>query len=87
MKINISKINSAGIVYEAKKAGLSTAELLGVLEHPEHPGSGDWMIRVYDVGGFRVADTNGNPVWEEDDPATFAFLLEEYNYSLNKGLA
>lgn len=76
--IHISKINSTEIIHEAKKAGLSTVVLLGKYEHPDHPGSGDWAISVYDVGGFRVADTNGLPIWEEGDQEVFADLLEEY---------
>lgn len=76
--INISKVNSSEIVYEAKKAGLSTVSLIGEYEHPDHPGSSDWAIRLYELNGVRVADTNGDPVWEEDDRATFSALLEEY---------
>ena len=76
--IHISKINSAGIAHEAKKAGLSTVELLGEYEHPDHPGSKDWSIRLYFVGGVCVADTNGDPVWEQNDPVAFAALLAEY---------
>ena len=76
--IHISKINSAGISFEAKKAGLNTVELIDEYEHPDHPGSKDWAIRLYFVGDVRVADTNGDPVWEEDDPVAFADLLAEY---------
>lgn len=76
--IHISKINSAGIAREAKKTGLSTVELLGEYEHPDHQGSKDWSIRLYFVGDACVADTNGDPVWEQNDPAAFAALLAEY---------
>ena len=76
--IHISKINSVGIAREAKKVGLSTVELLGEYEHPDHPGSKDWSIRLYFVGDVCVADTNGDPVWEQNDPAAFAALLAEY---------
>ena len=82
--IHISKINSAGIAHEARTAGLSTVELFGEFEHPDHPGSKDWSIRLYFVGDTCVADTNGDPVWEEDDPATFAALLEEYGVEVDK---
>lgn len=80
--IHISEINSARIVSEAKAAGLSNVELLGEFEHPDHPGSGDWMIRLYELNGVRVADTNGDPVWEEDDRSAFADLLEEYGVDI-----
>ena len=76
--IHISKINSAGIATEAKKANLSTVEFIGEYDHPDHPGSKDWSIRLYFVRDTCVADTNGDPVWEEDDPAAFAALLAEY---------
>lgn len=80
--IHISRIDSVGIVSEAKAAGLSNVELLGEFEHPDHPGSADWAIRVYDVGGFRVADTNGLPIWEEDDIEAFTDLIEEYGVDI-----
>lgn len=82
--IHISKINSAGIAHEAQKAGLGTVELFGEFEHPDHLGSKDWSIRLYFVGDACVADTNGDPVWEEDDPAAFAALLEEYGVKVDK---
>lgn len=41
-------------------------------------GSSDWMIKLYDLNGYRVADTNGDPVWEQQDETLFAELLEEY---------
>ena len=39
--INVSEIESAGIVREAKAAGCETATLLGTYDHPDHPGSND----------------------------------------------
>lgn len=82
--IHISEVNSVGIISEAKAAGLNIVQLLGEFEHPDHPGSGDWSIRLYDVGGVRVADTNGDPVWEEDDRSAFEELLEEYSVLLTE---
>lgn len=81
--IHISEINSAGIAAEARKAGLSTVELVGEFDHPDHQGSGDWMIRLYEVNGVRVADTNGLPIWEEDDIEAFTDLLEEYGVEVD----
>ena len=82
--IHISKINSEGITHEAKKAGLSTVEMFGEFEHPDHPGSRDWTIRIYFVGDACVADTNGDPVWEAADPAAFAALLKEYGVEVDE---
>ena len=82
--IHISKINSAGIVYEAREAGLSTVDFIGEFHHPDHPGSADWRIRLYEFNGIRVADTNGDPVWEEANPAAFAALLEEYGVEVDE---
>lgn len=76
--IHISKINSAGIAVEAAAAGLDTVCFLGEYDHPDHPGSGDWSIRLYELNGVRVADTNAEPVWEENDRTVFEELLEEY---------
>ena len=81
--IHISKINSAGIVYEASEAGLSTVDFIGEFHHPGHP-AGDWSIRLYEVNGVRVIDTNADPMWEEDDPAAFAALLEEYGVEVDE---
>ena len=76
--INIEDINSAGIAYEAKKAGIETVNLIGTYEHPEHPGSNDWTIRLYEMGDVRVIDTNGDPIWEESHPVEFAETLAAY---------
>ena len=69
--IDINDLNSAGIVAEARKAGISTVTKLG-----DNGKSGDARVTVYQLGDVRVADTNGDPVWEESDSATFAELLE-----------
>lgn len=76
--IHISEINSAGISGAAKAAGCEYIELIGAYEHPDHPGSNDWSIRVYEVDGVRVIDTNADPVWEERDYQVFSALLTEY---------
>lgn len=81
--IHISKIDSAGIVSEAKAAGCETVTLLGTYDHPDHP-AGAWSIRLYEVNGVRVIDTNGDPIWEEDDPYLFARELEEYGIEVDK---
>jgi hypothetical protein len=49
-------------------------------------GRGDDRVTIYQIGCVRVANTNGDPVWEEADPCEFAELLafaginpDEYN--------
>ena len=71
MIIRIEDINSIGIAHEARKAGITTVTLLG-----DNGKTGDARITVYQLGDVRVADTNGDPVWEEQCQATFADLLE-----------
>ena len=75
--INIENLNSTGIVAEARKAGISTVTKLG-----DNGKSGDARVTIYQLGDVRVADTNGDPVWEESDSATFAELLESEGISL-----
>lgn len=75
--IDINDLNSAGIVAEARKAGISTVTKLG-----DNGKSGDARVTVYQLGDVRVADTNGDPVWEESDSATFAELLESEGINL-----
>jgi hypothetical protein len=38
-------------------------------------GYGDSKVIVWDLGFCRVAETNGDPVWEESDPQGFADLV------------
>ena len=78
MKIKIENINSAGIQAQAKINGITEVTHLGTFDHPDHPGSNDWQIRVFDFGGVKVADTNADPVWEESDPTAWADMMEEY---------
>ena len=75
--ISIEDINSIGIAVEARKAGITTVTLLGY-----NGKSGDARVTVYQLGDVRVADTNGDPIWEESDHAAFAELLESEGISL-----
>ena len=75
--ISIDDINSAGIAAEARKAGISTVTKLG-----DNGKSGDAKVTIYQLGDVRVADTNGDPVWEESDSATFAELVESEGIAL-----
>lgn len=75
--ISIENLNSIGIAVEARKAGITTVTKLG-----DNGKSGDARVTVYQLGDVRVADTNGDPVWEESDHAAFAELLESEGISL-----
>jgi hypothetical protein len=68
MKIETSSINSTAI---RNAATSDTVTLLGEF------GSGDSLVKIYDLGFARVAETNADPVWEESDPQGFAELLEQ----------
>lgn len=76
--LSIDSIDSIGIKAEANERGQTEITLLGTYEHPEHLGSSDWRITLYELNGYRVADTNGDPVWEEQDHAIFSELLADY---------
>lgn len=69
--IDISSINSRGIYRQAKIDGIETVTHLG-----DNRKQGDARVTVYQFGDVRVADTNGDPIWEESDHAAFAELLE-----------
>jgi len=76
-EISIADINSVGIAYEARQAGITSVTLLG-----DNGKSGDARVTVYQLGDVRVAETNGDPVWEEQCRVTFAELLESEGISL-----
>jgi hypothetical protein len=69
--IDIRRINSRGISRQGKIEGIDTVTHLG-----DNGKNGDGRVTVYRLGDMRVADTNGDPVWEEQDEAAFAELLE-----------
>jgi len=75
--LNIDDINSAGITAEARKAGIATITKLG-----DNGKSDDARVTIYQLGDVRVADTNGDPVWEEQDGVAFAELLESEGIAL-----
>jgi len=74
--IEIETFNSAGIRAEARRSGIT---------HMRHVGAGFcagarvefYALKHPKFGEFRVADTNGDPVWEECDAQAFADLAEE----------
>lgn len=74
--IEIESYNSAGIRSEARVLGITH------MREVERHGEGDQRIMVFallrsDGCEIRVVDTNGDPVWEENDPTGFAELTEE----------
>lgn len=71
-------LSSGEIRCTAERLGLHEVTLVARLEHPAHRGSNDWAITIFRVGDVRVAETNGDPIWEEEDPSRFAELLAEY---------
>jgi len=78
MKLNIEECTSAGIRNEAIKQGISEIELLAEAFHPDHPGEQDWKIKLWKVDGpWWAIETNGDPIFESDQPA-FDDLLNEY---------
>lgn len=76
--ISIENINSSSIVSEAEKAGETHLELLAA------EGEADRAIAVYSFPktGVKVINTNGDPIWEDNDPTGFADTLEEYGIEL-----
>ena len=76
--IQIADINSLGIKAQAKKDGITDAVIIGT-----NGKYGDQKITVYQLGAIKVADTNGDPVWEDSCPATWAEMMK----TLVRGLA
>ena len=80
-EVKVEDINSAGIESVCRESGITEIECIGKFEHPDHHGSNDWSITLYKLdsgSGGRVADTNGDPGWEDADEAAFAEMLAEY---------
>ena len=75
--IDVASINSAGIRRQAARLGLSEIEEIG------SAGAGDGRVTLYRLGDVHVATTNGDPVWEEDDPAGFVAWLAEIGIDLD----
>jgi hypothetical protein len=69
--VPVASINSCGIRAQALVDGIDFITPLG-----DNGKTGDARVNVYQFGDVRVADTNGDPVWEESDHAGFAELLE-----------
>jgi len=80
----IADINSAEIQHFATEAGIAEATLLGKGE--ARPGDANSLCAFYllgdELGGVRVATTNGDPIWEESAPEDFANLAAACGLSL-----
>ena len=72
--ISINVINSNGIQAQGKIDGITEVELIGT-----NGKTGDAKTTAYWFGGVRVIDTNGDPIWEEQDPEAFAAMMDEIN--------
>jgi hypothetical protein len=76
-EMKIEDLNSIGIAIEASRFGIDEVILLA-----DNSKQGDARVTVYRVGDVRVADTNGDPVWEESDPSAFKDILDAEGFSL-----
>lgn len=72
IKIKINELNSAGIKAHGKIHGITEVVLIGT-----NGKIGDENTSAYYCGGERVIATNGDPIWEEQDHAAFAAMMEE----------
>lgn len=60
--------HSVGIACEMKEGQI--AELTA-----DNGEFGDNRLEIWEIGGFRVANTNGDPIWQEAEPESFAAAL------------
>ena len=66
------------------KDGYTVAELLGTFQHPKHPDSNDWTLRLFRAADSLVFATNADPIWEGDP--SFDLLVEEYGIDMESAL-
>lgn len=86
--IDISKFNSAGIRAEARILHITHMREIGGGYIEGHEGQADYYVGFYALPHpegweFRVADTNGDPVWEETDHNAFGELAADCGVSLS----
>lgn len=73
--INISDYNSIGIVEEAQRLGVETMKFIGSGHSDGNEQNCNSVVNFFELSnGVRVAETNGDPVWEEADREQFAGL-------------
>ena len=86
--IDVAEFNSAGIRAEALRAGITHMRKVGGGFVSGHEGAADWYVGFYAMLNkkegceYRVANTNGDPVWEEQDTQAFADLAEQCGVEL-----
>lgn len=75
--ITISSYNSASIKAIASKLGVAHMELIAQGRADGDSNNPNSLIRFFKIGETRVADTNGDPIWEDEDMQAFAELAAE----------
>ena len=85
--IEIANFNSADIRAEARALGITHMRAIGVGCPEGREDQADYRVDFYalphpDGYEFRVANTNGDPVWDEADPQAFADLAESCGVAL-----
>jgi hypothetical protein len=81
--IEIESFNSAGIQNIATIIDATHMRCIGKGYSCGHDGEADYVIGFYAIpdkrhgGEIRVANTNGDPIWEDEDPAAFHALASE----------
>ena len=79
-EIEIQDFNSSGILATARSTGTTHMRHLGA--GFAVPGDCNSLINFYALPHkngyeYRVADTNGDPLWEECDPQAFADIANQ----------
>jgi hypothetical protein len=69
--INKEAMRNISLGIAAEMDEFDRAELIGTNGKP-----GDARVLVFYLQGVHVASTNGDPIWEEQDAAAFAELME-----------
>ena len=85
-EILIEYYNSSCIRAIARQAGIKRMRLIGSGYLPGHEDQPDYRITFLALPhqGYEmlVADTNGDPIWEDEDPQYFAELAESVGVTL-----
>ena len=87
--IAIEDCNSAGIKHLARQLGVTHMRRIGFGYSGGRTGKWDYGVGFYAILDprtnyeIRVANTNADPIWEEDDEGGFAELAEECGVKLD----
>ncbi len=81
--VPVHECSSISIRKEAERQGLESITRIVRVEHPDHPGNSDWAITLWKAEGgpWWVIETNGDPVFESEQPA-FDDILNEYGITI-----